>query len=186
MEDLILTADERRALVAIARDAIRARLDRSATSPPAAADAGRSALGMCGAAFVTLRRGAQLRGCIGDLELDRPLSAVVARAAVAAAFEDPRFPPVTSLELSELSIEISVLGPMRPLRDPAGVEVGRHGLVIHAGRRRGLLLPQVATEWGWDRGTFLEQVCLKAGLARDAWRTSDLFIFEAEVFSEDF
>jgi AmmeMemoRadiSam system protein A len=135
-------------------------------------------------AFVTLRCGDELRGCIGHLEADRPLADVVARAAVAAATEDPRFPPVTAAELDELAVEISVLGPMQLVSDPMTIEVGRHGLVVHAGARRGLLLPQVASEWGWDRETFLEQLCVKAGLPRGAWRTAELFIFEAEVFGD--
>jgi AmmeMemoRadiSam system protein A len=184
VEVLTLTPAERRALLSIAREAIRTRLTpgTSAGVPPSLSEEGR--LAVHAAAFVTLRRGELLRGCIGHLERDRSLAGVVAYAAVSAALEDPRFPPVTAAELDLLSIEISVLGPIQPVRDPETIEVGRHGLVVHSGGRRGLLLPQVATEWGWDRETFLEQLCLKASLPRSAWRTADLFTFEALVFGD--
>jgi AmmeMemoRadiSam system protein A len=197
VEVLTLALADRRALLLIAREAIRSRLG-AGSAPASAANPRLSRFGEAGSeapgpddplaracpAFVTLRRGAELRGCIGHLECDRPLADVVARAAIAAALEDPRFPPVTAAELEVLSIEISVLGPMQPVTDPSTIEVGRHGLVVHAGSRRGLLLPQVASEWGWDRETFLEQLCLKAGLSRGAWRTAQLFTFEAEVFGD--
>jgi uncharacterized protein len=182
VENLILDADDRRVLLEIAREAIRLRLS-AAPSPRPHAPSER--LSRSGAAFVTLRRGDQLRGCIGHVEADRPLVDVIVRAAVAAALEDPRFPPVTAAELDEISIEISVLGPMRPVTDPLTIEVGRHGLVVQSGTKRGLLLPQVPTEWGWDRETFLGQLCLKAGLPRGAWRTgAEILCFEADVFGE--
>lgn len=205
MEGLTLEAADRRALLDIARDAIRARVapatgrDPIAPGPKARLAEAARGLGREGGpqaqgpndplsrpspAFVTLRRGDQLRGCIGHLEADRPLADVVARAAVAAATEDPRFPPVTAAELDDLAVEISVLGPMQLVTDPMTIEVGRHGLVVHSGVKRGLLLPQVASEWGWDRETFLEQLCMKAGLPRGAWRAAELFTFEAEVFSD--
>jgi uncharacterized protein len=177
-----LTPGDRLALLAIARDAIRARL---ANEPAARMDVA-GAIARLAAAFVTLRNGEQLRGCIGHLELDRPLAAVVARAAVAAAFEDPRFQPVTTTELNFLSIEISVLGPMSRVTDCSTIEVGRHGLVVSLGRLRGLLLPQVPTEWGWDLQTFLAQTCLKAGLRPDAWKTgAELLCFEADAFADE-
>jgi uncharacterized protein len=196
VDGLTLEAADRRALLDIAREAIRSRVGASGPpsrpSPRAAsarqagfqADSSGDPLSRPCPAFVTLRHGDELRGCIGHLEADRPLADVVARAAVAAATEDPRFPPVTAAELDELAVEISVLGPMQLVSDPMTIEVGRHGLVVHAGARRGLLLPQVASEWGWDRETFLEQLCVKAGLPRGAWRTAELFIFEAEVFGD--
>lgn len=118
------------------------------------------------------------------MDADRPLVDVIARAAVAAALEDPRFPPVTEGELDEISIEISVLAPMQAVSDPSTIDVGRHGLVVHSGTKHGLLLPQVPTEMGWDRQTFLEQLCVKAGLPKGAWHTAELFAFEAEVFSD--
>jgi AmmeMemoRadiSam system protein A len=101
----------------------------------------------------------------------------------AAAAEDPRFPRVTPEEVPELGVEISVLTPLRPVADPAEVEVGRHGVCVVEGARRGVLLPQVAVEWGCDRETFLDQTCRKAGLPPDAWRHgAQILVFEAEVF----
>jgi uncharacterized protein len=196
VENVILDADDRRALLALARDAIRSRLATPGNAPGTQhvviapgtrhpTPGTRSALSCPAAAFVTIRRGDQLRGCIGHVEADRPLVDVIARAAVAAALEDPRFPPVTAAELDEISIEISVLGPMRPVTDPLTIEVGRHGLVVQSGTKRGLLLPQVPTEWGWDLETFLGQLCLKAGLPRGAWQSgAEILCFEAEVFGE--
>jgi AmmeMemoRadiSam system protein A len=190
VDSLILDADDRRTLLQLAREAIRARLapgprhDAVAPGTRYPAPGTGAALSRPCPAFVTLRRGDQLRGCIGHVEADRPLADVVARAAVAAALEDPRFPPVTAVELDEISIEISVLGPMQAVTDPSTIDVGRHGLVVHSGMSRGLLLPQVPTELGWDRQTFLEHLCVKAGLPRGAWRTAELFAFEAEVFSD--
>lgn len=182
MESLILDGDDRRTLLDIAREAIRSRL---APGTRHQAPGTEGALSRRCPAFVTLRRGDQLRGCIGHVEADRPLVDVIARAAVAAAFEDPRFPPVTAAELDEISIEISVLGPMQQVTDLSTIEVGRHGLVVQSGAKRGLLLPQVPTEWGWDRDTFLDQLCLKAGLARGAWRTgAEILCFEADVFGD--
>ncbi len=137
-----------------------------------------------GAAFVTLTEEGQLRGCIGYTEARVPLYRTVQECAVASATEDPRFLPVTSGELGSLRIEISVLTPLVPIRSD-DVEVGVHGLMVKRGARRGLLLPQVPAEYGWDRETFLAQVCVKAGLPRDAWRKgAELFSFTAEVFAE--
>src|SRR5215217_1903177 len=137
--------------------------------------------------FVTIKRRGELRGCLGTLECTRGLAAEVARCAADAASEDPRFEPVASDELPEISLEISVLGPLEPIapsRDDA-IVIGRHGLVAEQGRRRGLLLPQVATEWGWDRQQFLVHTCTKAGLPADAWeRGARISRFDAEVFGD--
>lgn len=138
-------------------------------------------------AFVTLKKRGELRGCIGTLECRRPLPEEVARVAVSAAREDPRFEPVRPSELADLAVEVSVLGPLEPIdpHDPTAIEIGRHGLVVEQGRRRGLLLPQVATEWGWDRETFLAHTCVKAGLPQDCWRTgAHVFRFAADVFGD--
>ncbi len=137
-----------------------------------------------GAAFVTLYKNGELRGCIGHIIARRPLIETVAEMAEAAALHDPRFTPVRSDELRDIKIEISVLTPLRKISSPEEVVVGKHGLVISRGGSSGLLLPQVATEQGWDRNTFLEYTCLKAGLPRDAWKDSqtDIYIFSAEVF----
>lgn len=136
--------------------------------------------------FVTIHCRGDLRGCIGRLEADMPLPRCVAHCAVAACSQDPRFPAITPSELPDISLEISVLGPMEPAGGPADVEVGRHGLMIEQGRHRGLLLPQVAVEWRWDAPTFLSETCRKAGLASDSWqRGATIWKFEAEVFGED-
>jgi AmmeMemoRadiSam system protein A len=177
----MFTDEERRALVAIARDAIGGRLAGLAYEVPPVA----GALAEPAAAFVTLRRAGRLRGCIGRLDAVEPLARVVAEAAVSAAFHDPRFPPLAPDELDDLAIEISVLGPLEPVRDVAEIEIGRHGIVVADGLRRGLLLPQVAIEWDWDRETFLRHACLKAGLAPTAWRDGiAIYRFEAVVFGE--
>jgi len=138
-----------------------------------------------GAAFVTLTKNARLRGCIGFTDPVAPLYKVVQECAVAAATEDPRFPPVSQPELPSLRIEISVLTPLFPIK-PEEVEVGMHGLMVTQGRMQGLLLPQVPVEWGWDRETFIDQTCVKAGLPPSAWRHgATLRGFTAEVFGEE-
>jgi len=137
-----------------------------------------------GGAFVTLHKAGRLRGCIGYIEAARPLYQTVRECALAAALHDPRFSPVTPDELDSLRLEISVLSPLTEIR-PEQVEVGRHGLLISRGFQRGLLLPQVAVEWKWDRERFLAETCLKAGLPRDAWKQgATLQAFTAQVFSE--
>jgi AmmeMemoRadiSam system protein A len=139
-------------------------------------------------AFVTLheRSTGDLRGCIGYIEPLFPLAETVTRAALAAALHDRRFAPVTAAELPGLVIEISVLSPPQPIR-PDAIVVGRHGLIISAGGRSGLLLPQVATELGWDAETFLDQTCRKAGLPAGTWRRpeTELLGFTATVFGEE-
>jgi AmmeMemoRadiSam system protein A len=136
--------------------------------------------------FVTLRAGNELRGCIGILEPARPLAEAVAQCAAAAATEDPRFPPLSRDELGRVSIEISALAAPVPVSDPGQVVLGRHGLLVSRGRRRGVLLPQVPVEQGWDLATFLRETCLKAGLPPDAWRSgARLEAFGAEVFGEE-
>lgn len=138
-------------------------------------------------AFVTLTTASgDLRGCIGTILPLAPLDETVARMAVSAAAEDPRFPPVSSRELDGLHLDISALTVPEPVTDPALIEVGRHGLIVTRGHRKGLLLPQVPTEWGWDREEFLGHTCRKAGLPSDAWREPGTVIewFEAEVWGE--
>ncbi len=136
-------------------------------------------------AFVTLRVNGELRGCIGYPEPELRLIEVVERCAVSAAISDPRFPPLTAIEWPEVDLELSVLGPIERVDDIAEIVVGRDGLIAEFGRRRGLLLPQVAVEWKWDASEFAAQTCIKAGLPRDAWQKgAKLFKFEAEVFGE--
>jgi AmmeMemoRadiSam system protein B/AmmeMemoRadiSam system protein A len=137
-------------------------------------------------AFVTLKEKGQLRGCIGYIAPMRALYLTVRDVAAAAAVEDPRFQPVSVAELGQLEYEISVLSPLRRVADIRQIRVGQHGLVIKKGEYEGLLLPQVPTEQGWDRKTFLEQTCAKAGLPPQAWQDedADLFMFSALVFDE--
>ncbi len=139
----------------------------------------------CGA-FVTLEKGGQLRGCIGHVRADAPLRRTVVEMAVQAALHDPRFPQVSREELVGLEIEISVLSPLEEVEDVSEIVVGRYGLIIQDGYRSGLLLPQVATDYGWDRETFLDHTCRKAGLEAGCWRREGVTIlrFTAEVFGE--
>lgn len=139
-------------------------------------------------AFVTLKTGeGELRGCIGTILPAGPLDETVVRMAVAAAVEDPRFPVVRLPELSRLRFEISALTVPEPVRDLQRIVVGRHGLIVTRGSRKGLLLPQVASEWGWDREAFLRHTCLKAGLPQEAWRDPQTLVewFQAEVWGEN-
>ncbi len=175
-----LSEDDKRALLALARQAILAHLTHG-PRPQLETGLASSHLG----AFVSLHVAGDLRGCIGYIQSDTPLGRVVARCAVSAAADDPRFPPLTLDELNAAQIEISVLGPIQPVHDFDEIVVGRHGLIASQGYSKGLLLPQVATEYGWDRNTFLSHTCLKAGLRPDAWRTgAQISKFEAVVFGE--
>lgn len=172
---------DRQLLLRIAHEAIAGHVSGVA---PATADPNEMSRRL-GGAFVTLHKGSDLRGCIGHIEADEPLPQVVARCAVEACSSDPRFPPVTAAELPEIQIELSLLGPLEAIEGPADIEIGRHGLVVEMGWRRGLLLPQVATERKWDSEKFLAQTCHKAGLSQDAWKHgAKLWRFEAEVFAE--
>lgn len=172
---------ERRFLLRLAHQSIEAALEEHGLDLAAPSEHLAEQRG----AFTTLHLGGKLRGCIGYVFATQPLYATVAETARAAAFDDPRFQPVSREEAPELKIEISVLSPLKPVL-PDDVVVGKHGLVVMQGSRRGLLLPQVPVEWGWDRETFLSQTCLKAGLAPDAWRRgAELQAFTAEVFGEE-
>ncbi len=137
-------------------------------------------------AFVTLKVNGQLRGCIGYPLPYKPLYQTIIETAVAAASEDYRFPPLTEEELEDLVIEISVLTLPRKVKGPEEVVVGRHGLIVSKGFHKGLLLPQVPLEYGWDLETYLNHACLKAGLPADEWKRGvTLEVFEAQVFSEE-
>jgi len=180
MTEKMLTAEEKDALL----DRAKRRIARAAGKkmegpepPPVDRKAG---------AFVSLHTGNGLRGCIGTFETSRPLTQVVDEMAEAASRRDPRFPPVAEHELGDLSIEISVLSPRREIRSIEEIEVGRHGLCISLGFRHGVLLPQVAVEYGWSREEFLEHLSQKAGLPPDAWKNpaARIEVFEAEVFGE--
>jgi AmmeMemoRadiSam system protein A len=172
---------DRQRLLQVARCAIVAQVSGSAQ--PAEAPASEW-LDRCSGAFVTIHRHGELRGCVGHIETTEPLARVIRECAIAAC-SDPRFEPVEEVELHDLDIELSLLGPLEPISLAEAIEVGRHGLLVERDRLRGLLLPQVATEWGWDRETFLAQTCHKAGLPQDAWRHgARIWRFEAEVFGE--
>jgi len=134
-----------------------------------------------GAVFVTIKKGGNLRGCIGHIQPVMPLYQSVIKNAVAACSSDPRFPPMKKDDLKDIDIEISILSPLKPVKDIEKVQVGKHGLVIVKGMRRGILLPQVAAEFGWDRETFLDHLCSKAGLRKGEWKTADLYTFTAEI-----
>jgi hypothetical protein len=137
-------------------------------------------------AFVTLKKDGELRGCVGNLRSDTPLYRVVQEMTVSAATSDPRVPQLTLEELDLISIEISVLSPLKRITDINVIEVGKHGLAIHQAGMQGVLLPQVAIEEGWDRQAFLENVCLKAGLSYDCWQGKpNIYTFTALVFGEE-
>ncbi len=182
------SSQQRRVLLSIAHDAIAAGvtdktpdLAVSSTGPELSSDWLMEPRGV----FTTLYLGGELRGCVGYPMAIRPLHRAVAETARSAAFEDSRFYAVTPEEVGELKVSLSVLSPLFPIQADQ-VEVGRHGLMISDGLRRGLLLPQVPVEHGWDRETYLEQTCRKAGLPADAWQKSaSLEAFTAEVFGDE-
>lgn len=134
-----------------------------------------------GAVFVTIKENGSLRGCIGHIQAIMPLYQSVIKNAVAACSGDPRFPPMNQEELKNMEVEVSILSPLMPLKDIKDIQIGKHGLVIRKGMHSGIFLPQVATEFGWDRYTFLEQLCAKAGLSKDAWKDAELYSFTAEI-----
>jgi AmmeMemoRadiSam system protein A len=135
-------------------------------------------------AFVTLHLYGSLRGCIGLIEAVKPLAETIQEMAYAAAFGDPRFPPLAAQEFQNIALEISVLSPLKQIKNIDEIQVGLHGLYIRKGSHRGLLLPQVATEYKWDRETFLQQTCHKAGLPATAWKDpqAEIFLFSADIF----
>ncbi|MFN2387327.1 MAG: AmmeMemoRadiSam system protein A [Thermoanaerobaculia bacterium] len=185
MSDRLRLSDTARGdLLGLARAALEAHF-RGEPAPRLASDRS-EAFGQPRGLFVTLRVGEELRGCIGTLAPDGNLAGSIPRYARAAALEDPLFPPLQPSELARCTIEISVLSAPRRVEDVLEIEVGRDGLIIEAGGRRGLLLPQVATEWGFDRERFLAEVARKAGLPPEAVRApgTTLWAFQAEVFSE--
>jgi AmmeMemoRadiSam system protein A len=179
---MTLTLTQQRTLIALARDAVIARV--SGQLPP---DAGDLDMLEAPGVFVTVRVGGQLRGCIGKLESERGLVSDVIECAGDAASRDSRFAPVSPAELAGLSLELSVLGPFEPCdpTDPQAIVLGVHGLLVERGGHRGLLLPQVAIEWQWTAQTFLCQACVKAGLSPDAWRRqARVYRFTAQVFGD--
>jgi uncharacterized protein len=177
-----LSREEERVLLDLARRAVAARLEsrpmpRLADPPPR--------LLLLQGAFVSLHLGAKLRGCVGIVQAERPLAETIAACAAASATEDPRFDALHPSELDGVTIEISALDPPFRVEDPMRIQIGVHGLLVTHGRRRGLLLPQVAVGQAWDVRTFLEETCLKAGLPSDAWsKGATVEAFSAQVFTE--
>lgn len=178
-----LSPIERTSLLQLARAAVVARVRGEDLPAPLNT---RGALAQPGAAFVSVHRGDELRGCLGCIEPRHgTLAETVVHMAAAAASDDPRFAPLAADELETATIEVSVLGPLVEIRGPEEVVPGRDGLVVEHAGARGLLLPQVAAARAWDGRTFLEETCRKAGLSRSAWREgARLFRFEAQVFRE--
>jgi AmmeMemoRadiSam system protein A len=178
----MLTEPQKSALLALARRSIVAQVTGRCEPHDLDIDLPGSS-----GVFVTIKRRGQLRGCLGTLQCSRGLAREVERCAADSASQDPRFPPVSPAEIPELSVEVSVLGPLEEI-DPANasaIAIGRHGLVAEQGIRRGLLLPQVAAEWGWTVEQFLRQACVKAGLRGDAWQNgARIYRFDAEVFGD--
>jgi AmmeMemoRadiSam system protein A len=172
--------EERALLLQLAHDSIASAAAGLRFSPAAPSDHLAEARGV----FTTVYLNGRLRGCVGYASAIAPLYKAVADTAMAAAFEDPRFPPLQPEQVPQLKVSLSVLSPLVTI-DPNQVEIGRHGLVVGMGNQRGLLLPQVPVEHGWDRVTFLEQTCRKAGLPSDAWRSgAAIEAFTAEVFGD--
>lgn len=178
----MLNDAQKHALVDLARRTIIAHVTRSGDA--IALD---TAMPEASGVFVTIRRRGELRGCLGTLQCSRGLADEVARCAADAASVDSRFSPVNRDELPDLGVEVSVLGPLEGIdpEAPGAIVIGRHGLVAELGTRRGLLLPQVAPEWGWTVDQFLRQTCTKAGLPADAWQHgARIYRFEADVFGD--
>ncbi|MCK4607669.1 MAG: AmmeMemoRadiSam system protein B [candidate division Zixibacteria bacterium] len=173
------TEEDKAALHKIARDAIRAKLDGVEYAPPQLEN-----LKEKRGAFVTLTSGGRLRGCIGQIMARQPLYEAVAEMAVAAAFEDPRFAAISEEDFERIDIELSVLSPLKRVYELETIKVGRDGLMIKLDMHSGLLLPQVASEYGWSTVEFLQQTCLKAGLPKDSYknRRAEIYRFSADVF----
>ncbi len=179
-----LSEQEKSELLALARKSVEhAVLKKEAYEPPASAS---EALNQERGAFVTLHENGMLRGCIGYTSAVKPLYITVRDTATLAALRDPRFKPVSAEELPLLDYEISVLSPLRRVLDVEQIRIGEHGLLMKNGAREGLLLPQVPVEEKWDRQTFLEQTCVKAGMGSDCWKDedTDIFSFTAVVFND--
>lgn len=180
---MALSSIDKQTLLTIARSSIKAAIEGDSIPPLFSLT---HDLERPSGTFVTLKIDDELRGCIGYIEPIFPLAQAVQETAIKAATEDPRFMPVSRDELDYIQIEISVLFPLEKVTDINNIEIGQHGLVVESGRRKGLLLPQVATEYGWTRKEFLNQASLKAGLPENAWQQPETRIscFRVELFSE--
>jgi uncharacterized protein len=178
-----LTPSEKSTLLTIARQAIESAVRTGQVQVEPREE---KSLNQRKGCFVTIRNTGKLRGCIGNFQSELPLFKEVAEIAAASATKDPRFYPMKEDDLTNYSLEISVLSPLQKIEDISEIEIGRHGIYLEKSYYRGVLLPQVATEQGWDRATFLKQTCVKAGLPTEAWQDDDaeIYIFSAQVFGE--
>lgn len=178
----LLTEKEQKELLKIARDTIVSYVTSGRL--PAVETASRG-LNLQTGCFVTIKQNGELRGCIGNFVSDKPLYKLVQEMAVSAATRDPRFYPMKSHDLRDFEIDISVLSPLEKASSVEEIKVGTHGIYIVKGSYRGVLLPQVATDYGWDRDEFLRHTCIKAGLPENAWQGEcEIYIFSAQVFGE--
>jgi len=173
---------EQLCLLQLARGTIRAKISGQ---PLPGIEQPTPALQSHSGCFVTIKQQGQLRGCIGSFVAQQPLWQTVQEMAISAATRDPRFYPMKPGDLANFQLEISVLSPLQPIQSIEEIQVGTHGLYLIKGHNHGVLLPQVATEYGWDRETFLRHSCLKAGLSETAWKKEcEIYIFSAEVFGD--
>ena len=178
---MVISLDDQRRLIELARGALEARVCRTGVPDIDST----LAPDVHSGAFVSIFHNGELRGCLGRLNSPLPIARLAADLAQAVADSDPRFDRVMPQELAGIDVEISVLTHEREIQSVDEIEVGRHGLIVEQGTSRGLLLPQVPEEHGWDRDAFLDHACLKAGLAADAWRRgARIFVFEAQIFGE--
>lgn len=177
-----LTSEERKLLLEIARDSIFSFILQGEIPPRTITDPKLQKRLGC---FVSIKKNGALRGCIGNFTSDKPLWQMIQEMAVSAATRDPRFYPMKKEDLTDFSLEISILSPLQRISSIEEIVVGIHGLYIEKNFSRGVLLPQVAVELGWNREVFLDQTCIKAGLKKDSWQEgADIYIFSAEVFGE--
>jgi AmmeMemoRadiSam system protein A len=179
----MLSKTEAAKLLKIARNAITQQImNKSSDLEPSK----ERSLNIHSGCFVTIKQNDNLRGCIGNFQSQQPLYQEVATMAVAAASQDPRFPPMNTEELDNFNLEITILSPLEKIEDTDKIEVGTHGIYIIKGFNRGVLLPQVATEYSWDRNTFLQQTCIKAGLPENSWQhqETEIYIFSGQIIHE--
>ena len=178
----LLTEKEQKELLKIARDTIVEYVTNRNVPAIVMASPG---LNLHSGCFVTIKKQGELRGCIGNFVSEQPLSLLVQEMSISAATRDPRFYPMKTDDLADFTIDISVLSPLAKAVSVEEIKVGIHGIYIIKGSYRGVLLPQVATEYGWNRAQFLQHTCIKAGLPQDAWQGEcDIYTFSAQVFGE--
>lgn len=178
----LLTKKEQKELLKIARNTIVEYVTNRKTPEFTSILPG---LNLHSGCFVTVKQKGELRGCIGNFVSDQPLYLLVQEMAISAATRDPRFYPMKVEDLADFTLDISVLSPLEKAASVDEIQVGVHGIYIVKGSYRGVLLPQVATEYGWNRDQFLQHTCIKAGLPQDAWQGEcDIYIFSAQVFGE--